>query len=549
MYKPQSHAQATVFVILITGVLFTSALAKTIHYTADTSDFPNPERGFYIQANVSQYSLQQARANQNITVVRTYFRLDDYVNAPIPQSFLDNLENDFQIVRSAGAKIIPRFSYNFGREGTDAPESQILEHIEQLAPILARNYDVIVHMNAGFIGAWGEWHSSDFGLDNTISRRNILYKLLSALPPERMVNLRYNYHKRAIFQTDLPLSKDTAYTGSYRARTGALNDCLGASANDWGTYEKDIEWEKQYLSQDNRFVVQEGETCNPDPVYSTCDSMLKDLERMRWDLLNSGYHQQVLESWVNDGCMDEVQRKLGYRIRLTEGFVDDSVSDGTLNATLGLVNEGWGKIFNPRGMELVLRNALSEEEFAFPLPHDPRLWGPGDSVTVHIQLPIPNFVPLGEYHLFLHLPDTVPSLYGRPHYSIRLANQGVWEDSTGYNSLQHTVHITAHGQVNTNTIPNASTPIPHKFLLRQTQSSGGSLEIVLEVPQTTRVTATLFNMQGELVSKLASKVLHAGVHHVDWDGYNHTEVFPNNLYLLLLESQGHIHIEQILLVQ
>lgn len=143
------------------------------------------------------------------------------------------------------------------------------------------NYDVIALMDGGFIGAWGEWHSSDFGLDNTESRRNVLFKLLSVLPRQRVAALRCNKYKRSIYESDEPLSLDSAFSGSYRARTGAHNDCLGASAKNWGTYGNDIESEKDYLSQDNRFVGQEGETCNPDPVYSKCDSMIKDLERMR----------------------------------------------------------------------------------------------------------------------------------------------------------------------------------------------------------------------------------------------------------------------------
>jgi hypothetical protein len=54
---------------------------------------------------------------------------------------------------------------------------------------------------------------------------------------------------------------------------------------------------------------------------------------------------------------------------------------------------------------------------------------------------IPAATPAGQYAVYLNLPDPAASLRNRPEYSIRLANQDVWEDATGYNSLLHKVTI------------------------------------------------------------------------------------------------------------
>jgi regulator of RNase E activity RraA len=52
--------------------------------------------------------------------------------------------------------------------------------------------DVIVWMEAGFIGAWGEWHSSTNGLDKSVeAKRQVVDALLDALPETRSVQLRY----------------------------------------------------------------------------------------------------------------------------------------------------------------------------------------------------------------------------------------------------------------------------------------------------------------------------------------------------------------------
>lgn len=52
---------------------------------------------------------------------------------------------------------------------------------------------------------------------------------------------------------------------------------------------------------------------------------------------------------------------------------------------------------------------------------------------------LPSSLPTGTYALLLDLPD--PQLSSRPEYSIRLANENVWEAATGLNSLLHTVTV------------------------------------------------------------------------------------------------------------
>ena len=41
----------------------------------------------------------------------------------------------------------------------------------------------------------------------------------------------------------------------------------------------------------------------------------------------------------------------------------------------------------------------------------------------------------GEYKLYLNLPDPYESIHNDPRFSIRLANENVWEAETGYNYI------------------------------------------------------------------------------------------------------------------
>lgn len=49
----------------------------------------------------------------------------------------------------------------------------------------------------------------------------------------------------------------------------------------------------------------------------------------------------------------------------------------------------------------------------------------------------------GNYELLLHLADPEIKLHDRPEYSIQLANENVWEDSTGYNLINGNVDISS----------------------------------------------------------------------------------------------------------
>ena len=242
----------------------------TVTYKASKADFANPERGFYIADGydpdhgwtdpLDLDRLREARA-KGMTLVRMYYVIGAYRSVPIAAGVIDRVRRDLATARPAGVKMIPRFAYNFGPIGAaDAPQARILAHIEQLRPVLAGDADVIAFVEAGFIGTWGEWHSSTNGLDNDASRRAILTKLLQVLPSERAAVVRTPSQKQGVFETKAPLTAAEGFGGSDRARIGAHNDCFLASVDDWGTYSSTrkavIEAEKSYLAQDNLFVPQ-----------------------------------------------------------------------------------------------------------------------------------------------------------------------------------------------------------------------------------------------------------------------------------------------------
>lgn len=479
---------------------------KTVTYTEDLTPFGNPERGFYLQGRtqeqppdqwpgVDEWSVKHKRDTENVRVVRQYFHLDLYKQQDIPKSYLDILQNDLNFIREQGMKIVPRFAYSWDRasippgELNDTTKEWTLKHIDTVMPVIAKHKDVVAFVEMGFVGLWGEFWGSDSGWttdrwdygdcsdiqhyvdvapDRQANRELIINRVLELLPPEIKLALRYPRIKRAMFRdiqtgTGCPaLTEQEAHTGLPKARVGFHNDSVFTGGHDEqntffscnsdtaGFVQKQIDWQ----NQDALYVPQGGETgCPYEPEFGNCSTAKSRLAERRFDMLNRRYCDQTLQAWKDGGCHDEIAAKLGYRLRLISAtLIDTEIKPGGIfGLKIELVNDGYGKIYNRRDVEIVLKNQTTGSLYFLKAKYqDPRFWLPGESQSIEIIGGIPRTgIQEGNYDIYLFLPDPDPDLrnakainqHGDPKipywssYAIRLANQNVWDESSGYNDL------------------------------------------------------------------------------------------------------------------
>ena len=142
-----------------------------VNYTESDENFINPERGLYTQftirfndgnipSPVSLSSMETQRfKNQSLTL--TLFYLTDFMSGDISQEALEVIRQSLQAHRDGGCKAILRFAYkdsgDIGSQPWNPKVDVVLRHVEQLAPVFKEYGDVIYVLQAGFIGAWGEW--------------------------------------------------------------------------------------------------------------------------------------------------------------------------------------------------------------------------------------------------------------------------------------------------------------------------------------------------------------------------------------------------------
>jgi len=453
--------QIFLLTILFSGFLGGTACTKkpvfepveptVVNYTPDNSKFANPERGFskYTECNLgtgtgslNELTLKQYRVNDNITLIYRIVYLKNFKSAPLSDIALADLDEDFETMRNAGIKCLLRFAYSSNETEPDAPFSIISQHLDQLKPYLEKNADVIAVMQAGFIGAWGEGYYSSSGLNSSGGRYQVYNKILKALPVNRMLEVRTPSYKREYIQRSTNITPVEAFTALDVARIGFHNDCFLASSNDYGTYDN-VTVDKAYLNKECLFVPIGGETCPPSGVEPADGAKAQaEMRYLRWSHLNQDYYRGVNDLWKIDFSMDNIIRELGYRLQLLAGEYTAEVGQGgSFHARIILKNLGYAPLYNPRSVELVLKNTVSAEAYKVNLGIDPRLWKPTLESEIDTVVGIPNDMPAGEYELFLNLPDPEVTLYSKPEYSIRLANQNVWDETTGYNRLNINIQI------------------------------------------------------------------------------------------------------------
>lgn len=459
------------FLLLLLFLQTGRAQTKTISYIYTAADMANPERGWYdayhssgsaklgTYRNLDSTELKNQRVNDNITLIYRQFMINDYLyESAIGTEYLEAMQKDFDAARAAGVKVIVRFSYSDSQNDPvwDATPEIVMSHIESLRGVLQTNSDVIATVQAGFVGAWGEWYytvnfaGSGYVPNETdqANRRALVKALLDILPDNIQVQVRTPAIKRNIVESNDPMLDEQAYDGSYISRIAPHNDCFLANGTDYGTYVS-LSADLAYLAQDTKYAIAGGETCDGSNSYSNCDAAIPRMEMLHWTFLNRDYNKTVYNKWETQGCMNEANIRLGYRLALQSAVLPDTLDAGqTMTVVLNLENRGFAAPTQYKPLQVVLVHAVTGEvtELGFTGENDDvRFWGPGE-FSVSGTVALPAELADGNYRVYLKFPDQYVSVRNNPAYSIRLANAGAWDQETGCNDLNYMLVIGNGGE-------------------------------------------------------------------------------------------------------
>lgn len=439
---------------------------QTVTYQADTTtDFPNPERGF-TTSSASTTPLSSSNPFYGIAPdlrLQWNHQVIPVTSGSIPSAWLTDLGNYLAAFRSTDVKCILRFTYNYDSSGLDAPVGVVLGHIGQIAAVVNQYTDVIYALQAGLIGAWGEWHDSSSNLllgsdSNGWYRDQIINELFTQFDSSIPIVFRrtafigpadsLSGYQFGTYLTHLTNSSDYFTTTKY-GRAGVHNDCLFID---------------QYVNgyEDNYYNVSGtrgaaigaaataatpsgGESCsnNGAPnIYSSFSNASSIATKYHMDYINASYYTPIYQAW-SAADRATFSRRLGYRFVMTESTLPTAATAGSsMDFSITMRNDGYGKLVHARPLKIVFIDGSSTatEVTAFT---DCRSQLPlaGTTSTISGTITVPAGLAAGTYSLKLVLPDASPNLSSRIGSMIRLANTGAWDAATGYNDLNATITI------------------------------------------------------------------------------------------------------------
>jgi len=461
--------QDTMMKKLLPLVLALPALCfgATATFTADTTtDLKNPERGWYLLTGSLLDS--SSTFDANLLAIRDDwgFRLA-FANTTLPTSTisssqLSQMSANFAQARSRGLKLILRFQY--GSSPNDPSLSQIQANAAQLKPYLYANRDVIAVVQAGMLGAYGEWADSGSGNDTKAGKRTIKEAVMDMVPPEVPINFTQIYPvMEDWYAGQAALSASEAFNGGKKARAGFHSDCYLTGNGDSYFYTgpatvKDFAItssrtaQRAYVAAATEYVPFGGETCNNSQGASAqqrtgcTDSadesglsggIMNEGPRYHLNYLNNSFAPNYISAWKSGGCYTNVTNRMGYRFQFDSLSHADSVSrGGTLSVMLDMRNYGWSRIFQERRVKVTLVKS-GASDITCVSANDLRELPSQANASSHlrVQCAIPSGATAGSYAMYLSMPDKSSSLSAVRAFAIRPANANsgaqAWDDSIG----------------------------------------------------------------------------------------------------------------------
>ena len=372
---------------------------------------------------------------------------------PLTEDALAYIRDKLEQVRAGDGVTMVRFNYDgpgFSWVSAEHPDDgyvdqkvadvepdkdMILTHISQIAPILEEYEDVLMGVDGGFFGPWGEMHSSTFGTSPE-AYTWLLNALLEAVPESRSITVHagaflswYN----AVYGTDYTFETidqiPAPQEGTPESRFGMFDDSYAYGADegedypdDWGSLSEGIWWPGETLgdpeafdrgklmtwirTQNNLFG---GEAQGDETLWNTFPFVAWEASYAQTVYLNADYEDQVHDRWgdflyteenmseemvnayaapytVKQAIFDPVYEKktgaeyirdrLGYRLVLREAYASEQVGKGDVFSFRGKIqNVGFGNIVNRKAVTVILKGE-DGSVYTAPVDADVREWRP-----------------------------------------------------------------------------------------------------------------------------------------------------------------------------
>lgn len=422
-------------IAVFTGVSYVHEQQKLVDQKINSADsarkLDNPERGWYI---IGGYQAESGKQKEEILegfekackeIRRTKERLMEYqiqiqkpgaANREIKREDLDIIRSQFEVMKKYGIQAIVRPLYDWNGKAGKEPKKfdTILTHIKQLGVVFGQYEDIILCIEAGLIGPYGEWHNSNYLSTN--HKRTIIDTYLRSTPKTMQISIRRPEFYREIFNTNNPAQEESVRKGKDKGRVGFHNDGYLGSKNDLGTYTK---WSRKkeldFQNVHNQFLFFGGEATMTSE-YGKLFNAIKDMTQTHCTYLNKEHYLPLKEVWkktlytganaadpayVKKTGYKYIEDHLGYRFVLQISEIQKGVWGGkTFYGQFVVWNSGFGNIIKPKDVSIILTK--DKEKIQIPIEIDVRKWKRG-LATESYEVKVPKGTSKGIWNVYLSI--------------------------------------------------------------------------------------------------------------------------------------------------
>ena len=391
---------------------------------------------------------------------------------PLTEAMKADVRRFLNESRLEGGTLIVRLGYTWSDQAGCEPSDFecLLGHVKDLAAIIGDYPDVVVGVEAGVAGPWGEMHSSDYCKAPYMNR--ILKTYLDTMPEAIPVLVRAPSYFCKLAETNtVGLLDRLPFKDRYLRRMGMYNDGYLGTWWDYGTWAGDFTRERgcQLLHACN--APYGGEMAYIDRKW--LEKNMKLFDREKWNLVKEWYttHLSYLRNITEGGhtLADFLKKELvfrsedyrfegmpelseydgesmskfvidhmGYRYVIRDARIPETVRPGReMSVRLTVENTGFGDLALGTATELLL---IGKQTPLCVLPVPAFDWrrAAGSKRPFTLTAKVCAGLDAGKYGLAVRVRVPCKDENGDaviPRRAIRLANPGIWDEALKANRI------------------------------------------------------------------------------------------------------------------
>jgi len=359
-----------------------------------SGDVPNPGRGWY---RIYTYAAGEGESCDlppvlcgEETLALVLVDISAYKEQDITEEGLAVIGRILECFAGSGREMILRIVYDTVGRGMEREPyffSQVLRHLEQIAPLLVKYSRYILVFQGLLVGSWGEMHTSKF-----VSEKYLQQLAESFLS---LTEGRVRLAVRKPVQYRLTQSPERERTSCM----GCFDDAIFASETHMGTFgvqeRREAGWRKPWRPEDEILFMEQlaesvpfgGEVLSGEKGMTAADTVQR-LGRLHVSYLNCVHEEARLREWQETeyaqgvSLYDYIGAHLGYRFVVEKAVFERKKKAALL--TVKIANRGFACCAEEIRFLLCLRRG--EEERIIPADSELGTLAGNRSITLQIPL-------------------------------------------------------------------------------------------------------------------------------------------------------------------